>query len=685
MVSRANFKVIAFLFISFYSKAQDICQALPANAVSGSFEISGNINSGCSPLQIDLVDNSGGINVKYEFYYNGQKTADLKKNGNDDLANVYFTSTNTRTYTILQYGEKNGKPMYACKNVTVFPNNKPKFSYSICSSALEIVIPQTPENNFDSYKINWGSGNPEVIILANQLPYSASKPVNYPSQIKVEGVYTTQSNVSCGATSTTTIQKLDPVNFPNGYNPPFDPNIDEIVNKGAKQLTLKIKGSEDGQGYNLNMRKLTGVYPSKVFMTNVIPGSLNITLPDSEQVYCFYLTRMSGCGSFEESSEVCNLIQETPKINPGNVSLQWSTYPNANRDYTFQPALHTFNKKIEIEKDINGTKTFVTLQGNVSNYLDQVECVANLKYRIKVTTEGLLWGYQYKNVSYAEWEYIDATKIMAPAISRLQASADDKNKIVLEFENRTTWNTPVTKYFVYEITNNVATLKDSVLTPGKLNFIDKDASAQTFCFKINYKDQCGILSELSPEACSIHLTLANNNNIKWTTANPFANNTLDQLLLESKIDLQDIFGNEIALPIGTNIYMPNYDNFTNKAFFRLKASSNNANLISYSNFIEVPLQYKLIFPNIFTPNSDGLNDEFYPLGSIDQIKEYKLKIYDRWGALLFETNNTNQKWSGKNKLGKDYSTGTYFATIEYLNEKMERIKISKPFYLLNDI
>jgi gliding motility-associated-like protein len=641
---------------------------LPTNAVSGSFEISGNINTGCSPLQIDLVDNSGGINVKYEFYYNDQKPADLKKNANDDLSHVYFTSTTTRTYTILQYGEKNGKPMYACKNVTVFPNNKPKFSYSICSSALEIVIPKTPENNFDSYKINWGSGNPEVTILANQLPYSASKAVNYPTQIKVEGVYSSQSNATCGASSSTSIQNLNPVNFPNGYNPPFDPNIDEIVNKGGKQITLKMKGSEDGQGYNLNMRELTGVYPSNAFMTKVLPGSINISLPDSQKVYCFYMTRMSGCGSFEESSEVCNVVQETPTINPGNVSLQWSSYPNANRDYPYQPPMHTFNKKIEIEKDINGTKTFVTVQNNTTTFRDQVECVANLKYRIKVTTEGLLWGYQYKNVSYSKWEYIDASKIKAPAVSELMVTANDNNKIQLDFKNNNSWNTPILKYYIHEITNNVAQLIDSVLVPAPF-LTNKDAALQPYCFAVSYKDQCGISSVLSPEVCSLNLTLTNNNVLEWADANPFTPGGIMDLELENKNNEMDVFINPILLQTTQTSFSPDYSGFTDKAIFRLKASNNNT--ISYSNSLKVSLKTSLTFPNTFSPNDDGMNDTFYPLGAINTISNYNMTIYNRWGEVIFETQNPEQKWNGKSKTGKAHDAGIYFVKVYYKNDKLE--------------
>ena len=679
MLPRAHFIVLFFLLLSLHSKGQNICQTLPTNAVSGSFQITGNVTSGCSPLQIGLIDNSGGINVKYEFYYNNQSPTDLKKNGNDDLSHVYFTSTNTKTYTIIQYGEKNGKPMYACKNVTVFPNNKPKFSYSICSSALEIVIPKTPENNFDSYKINWGSGNPEVTILANQLPYSASKAVNYPTQIKVEGVYSSQSNVTCGASSSTSIQNLNPVNFPNGYNPPFDPNIDEIVHKEGKQLTLKMKGSEDGQGYNLNMRKLTGVYPSNPFMTNVLPGTLNISLPDSYQVYCFYMTRMSGCGSFEESSEVCNVVQETPTINPGNVSLQWSSYPNANRDYPYQPPMHTFNKKIEIEKDINGTKTFVTVQNNTTNLQDQVECVANLKYRVKITTEGLVWGYQYKNVSYSDWAEIDPSKIKAPAISELSVTANDNNHIQLDFKKNNTWNTPIQKYYIHENTIKVAQIIDSALVPAPLTWINKDAARQTYCFAVSYVDQCGISSVLSLEVCSLNLKLANANILEWALANPFAPGEIMDLEVENKNNEMDVFSNPNKLQTNQTSFSPDYGGFTDKALFRLKASNDKA--ISYSNTLEVPLKSSLIFPNTFSPNDDGINDTFYPLGAIKRISNYSMTIYDRWGEVLFETQDPQQKWDGKSKMGKAYHAGIYFVKVNYQNEKKQTEELKMPLII----
>ena len=52
--------------------------------------------------------------------------------------------------------------------------------------------------------------------------------------------------------------------------------------------------------------------------------------------------------------------------------------------------------------------------------------------------------------------------------------------------------------------------------------------------------------------------------------------------------------------------------------------------------------YKTFIPTVFTPNNDGDNDYFYP--SIIGGSSYNMKIYDRWGELIY--NEDNEKWDG---------------------------------------
>jgi len=56
----------------------------------------------------------------------------------------------------------------------------------------------------------------------------------------------------------------------------------------------------------------------------------------------------------------------------------------------------------------------------------------------------------------------------------------------------------------------------------------------------------------------------------------------------------------------------------------------------------------LFIPNAFSPNKDQLNDFFNPSGRIS-VKQYHLYIYNRWGELLFESNDPKMAWDGNYK------------------------------------
>jgi gliding motility-associated-like protein len=58
-------------------------------------------------------------------------------------------------------------------------------------------------------------------------------------------------------------------------------------------------------------------------------------------------------------------------------------------------------------------------------------------------------------------------------------------------------------------------------------------------------------------------------------------------------------------------------------------------------------------PNSFSPNGDGINDVWIPEST--GTTSYNLKIYDRWGQIIFQTNNPNEAWTG------NVLDGEYFA------------------------
>ena len=87
---------------------------------------------------------------------------------------------------------------------------------------------------------------------------------------------------------------------------------------------------------------------------------------------------------------------------------------------------------------------------------------------------------------------------------------------------------------------------------------------------------------------------------------------------------------------------------------------NSLDVYDYWTLIEAPAPLaKFFIPDAFTPNGDGLNEEFHPIFHTNyNVIKYDFYIYDRWGNVAFHTNQVGKGWDGRIK-GKDPVTGVY--------------------------
>ncbi len=94
---------------------------------------------------------------------------------------------------------------------------------------------------------------------------------------------------------------------------------------------------------------------------------------------------------------------------------------------------------------------------------------------------------------------------------------------------------------------------------------------------------------------------------------------------------------------------------------------------AFTSFTDKPAEEgdcacKIYVPNAFSPNEDGVNDTFQPYVGC-AVTEYDFKIFNRWGRLMFSSQNPDESWNGEfdGKLA-EASVYVYVLKVTYDNE-----------------
>ena len=96
------------------------------------------------------------------------------------------------------------------------------------------------------------------------------------------------------------------------------------------------------------------------------------------------------------------------------------------------------------------------------------------------------------------------------------------------------------------------------------------------------------------------------------------------------------------------------------------------NVVTQGPYVVIPNNNYFI-PNAFTPNHDGVNDEFHIFGN--NFTSIYLTVFDRWGNKVFETRDMTEGWDGK--FHNQFVAGgvfVYYAEIEYYNGEKLHLK-----------
>jgi len=253
-----------------------------------------------------------------------------------------------------------------------------------------------------------------------------------------------------------------------------------------------------------------------------------------------------------------------------------------------------------------------------------------------------------------------------------------------------TWNSPNFSGTDISITENTTLDFDAQLGDCILNFT----------IPVSLEPQPEV--ETTPSVCigeTIELT-GNFDNVNWVTPN----NTGNSLLIEAdtNIELEATLGScseIINLSVSAND-LPNLDtdytackgtsinitgNFDSLDWLDASETGNSLTIIEPRTYLveatlgtckqsfilqtdtldcTIPSGCIEIVPNAFSPNNDGWNDSFYPQIVNCELQDYKLSVFNRWGQVVFSSNNLIVGWNGTVN-GEKAEIGVYPFIVEY--------------------
>lgn len=211
---------------------------------------------------------------------------------------------------------------------------------------------------------------------------------------------------------------------------------------------------------------------------------------------------------------------------------------------------------------------------------------------------------------------------------------------------------------------------------GQITFTDEASTdEQSYFYRVLTVDSCGAICHISNLGRTIHLSATAlspelENKINWNKYEDWDGNILEYRLYRS------INGVYSATPVAvisstTTSYsddMYEYILTTGEYCYYVEAVETSnpafANETSVSNedcAVQDPLVY---IPNAFTPVGDGINDLFIPVISYFDFHAYTMRIFNRWGEVIFETNDYTQGWDG-NEGPKPAKEGVYVYVVSF--------------------
>lgn len=115
-------------------------------------------------------------------------------------------------------------------------------------------------------------------------------------------------------------------------------------------------------------------------------------------------------------------------------------------------------------------------------------------------------------------------------------------------------------------------------------------------------------------------------------------------------------------------YYPQYD--AQSYLVQLTVTDSNGCQDTAEYLYDLIEDFNIYVPNTITVNGDQFNEGFLPVFSnIDILKSYEIEIFNRWGQLVWNSDQPAEAWYGRYKDSRDVQLGVYTWKIKYTDNK----------------
>lgn len=457
------------------------------------------------------------------------------------------------------------------------------------------------------------------------------------------GVYNVSLIVTSILGCTDTIS-MPAITIFNNDPPPVTPLLMVTVeNDVSDSLSWRASQAPDFDHYVIWFEQPTGsgIWTAIDSLYNVLDTSythqgLN-TLANS---YCYRLQVVDICGfrsDFDSARIHCTMdLDASPQVD--QVVLNWNAY--VGWDSVAQYDIYRVSNY-----NMTNAQFLATVSGGTTTYIDtNVVCYTDYCYRIEASEFG---GFAEKSRSDTSCSV--PIHIPFPIAMEICAATVVQDSFV-----EISWDLPMDPAAVRLKLERSLDGQNwghlSFLPTTTTVFLDQNVAVhrQSYYYRITVVDSCGDLGPFSLHARTILLDAEaslGTPNLTWNAYSDWSGGVMNYQI-EIRNDATQTW-QQIALTADGQLnFVDDISNLNQLQYcYRVLATENGSTCRSLSNIDCVPIGPNLFVPNAFSPNGDNLNDFFEIKGFY--ISEFHIRIYDRWGMLIFESFDMGKSWSGK--------------------------------------